>query len=487
MSDLRLVERNVHRVDVDGRRMLFHIPTSGLFELDSLSDEMIDLFAPVAAADGSRTDSVVTSDDVRRRFDGRHPPDAVVETIKELIDLEVLTDGRPLHPDHKSIKVKNFPLSTIVLNVNSGCNLSCTYCYKEDLAAPANGERMTFETAVKSIEMLLEEGESRDRFNIVFFGGEPLSNMPLIREVVTYAERRAVEIDKKVDFSMTTNATLLTEDIVDYLEAHRFGLSISMDGPPAVHDRNRRTVGGGGTYAVVADKARMLLSRYRSRPVGARVTLTAGVTDVVGIWDHLINDLGFHEVGFAPVTSGENTLFALNGDELIDLFASMKALGRRYMDAAFENRNIGFSNLHQMLSDLSEGNTKSLPCGAGVGLLAVDTKGEINLCHRFTGSDLPTFGHVDEGGIDKPALGRFIESALDRSDTGCETCRIRNLCSGGCYHESYARYNDPIHPTYHYCDLMRDWVDFGIEVYTRIMDRNPDFFQTHIEPRRAKS
>ena len=87
-----------------------------------------------------------------------------------------------------------------------------------------------------------------------------------------------------------------------------------------------------------------------------------------------------------------------------------------------------------------------------------------------------------------PAIQQVhIESALDRSGTGCDTCRIRNLCSGGCYHESYARYNDPIHPTYHYCDLMRDWVDFGIEVYTRIMDRNPDFFQTHIEPRRAKS
>ena len=92
MSDLRLVERNVHRVDVDGRRMLFHIPTSGLFELDSLSDEMIDLFAPVAAADGSRTDSVVTADDVRRRFDGRHPPDAVVETIKELCRTRFLAD-----------------------------------------------------------------------------------------------------------------------------------------------------------------------------------------------------------------------------------------------------------------------------------------------------------------------------------------------------------------------------------------------------------
>jgi uncharacterized protein len=485
MNELRLVEHNVHRVAVEGRQMLFHIPTSSLFELDQVSGELLDMFAPDAA--GEAGPSGISADDVRHRFDGRHPPDTVVETIQEFLDLEVLSDGRPLHPDHVSIEVKNFPLSTIVLNTNSGCNLSCTYCYKEDLAAPANGTKMSFDTAVKSIEMLLAEGETRDRFNIVFFGGEPLSNMPLIRQVVDYAEARADEIGKKVDFLLTTNATLLTEEIVDYFNDHRFGLTISMDGPQAIHDRNRRTVGGGGSYEVVAEKARMVLSRFNARPVGARVTLTAGITDVVGIWHHLVNELGFHEVGFAPVTSTENTLFALNGDELIDLFDSMKELGRRYVEAAIEGRNIGFGNLHQLMSDLSEGMTKSLPCGAGVGLLAVDTEGGVNLCHRFTGSDLPTFGHVDHGGIDKPALGKFIESRLDRTDTGCETCRIRNLCSGGCYHESYARYNDPIHPTYHYCDLMRDWVDFGIEAYSRIMERNPSFFQTYVEPRRAKS
>ena len=77
---------------------------------------------------------------------------------------------------------------------------------------------------------------------------------------------------------------------------------------------------------------------------------------------------------------------------------------------------------------------------------------------------MPLFGDVDKG-IDKPKLASFIELRLDRSGTGCETCRIRNLCSGGCYHESYARYGDPNHPTYHYCELMRDWVDFGVETY----------------------
>ena len=228
----------------------------------------------------------------------------------------------------------------------------------------------------------------------------------------------------------------------------------------------------------------MLLSRYNSRPVGARVTLTTGVTDVETIWDHLFNELGFAEVGFAPVTSGDISTFNLSSEELIEVFASMKRLGRRYLEAALEHRNIGFSNLHQLITDIHEGHKKALPCGAGLKMLAVDHKGELNLCHRFTGSSLPTFGNVHSG-VKQVELNDFLSQRLDRSNTGCEDCQIRNLCSGGCYHESYARYGDPTHPTYHYCELMRDWVDFGIEVYTRIMAHNPAFISSYITPRKA--
>jgi uncharacterized protein len=119
-----------------------------------------------------------------------------------------------------------------------------------------------------------------------------------------------------------------------------------------------------------------------------------------------------------------------------------------------------------------------------VGLLAVDKSGELNLCHRFTGSDMPTFGNV-ESGIDSASLGAFLTKAADREGTHCETCRIRNLCAGGCYHESYTRYGDPHHRTYHYCDLLRSWVDFGVRIYTDILSQNPQFFSQHIEPRRA--
>ncbi|MEZ5841924.1 MAG: quinohemoprotein amine dehydrogenase maturation protein [Hyphomicrobiales bacterium] len=462
-------------MSVDGRNLLFHVPTTSLFEIDALDGQVLDLLAERGS---------ISQGDVRDRFADRADPGTVAERLRSFLDLDIVTDGRPPSAERPPVTIENFPLTTIVLNVNTGCNLSCTYCYKEDLDTPSAGRRMAFETAKKSIELLLKESPDRDRYNVVFFGGEPLSNLGLIREVVAFAEERFGGLGKKVDFTLTTNATLLTPEIVDWLDAHRFGLTISMDGPKALHDKNRKTVGGKGTYDVVAAKARMLLERYRSRPVGARVTLTHGVTDVIAIWDHLKNDLGFAEVGFSPVTSGPMSAFNLTGDELSDVFERMKALGRIYRDAALEGRNIGFSNMHQLMTDLYEGRSKALPCGAGLGMLAVDHAGELNLCHRFTGSDMETYGSVDEG-IAKARLSRFLEDRAERSHKGCETCRIRNLCAGGCYHESYAHFSDPTKPTYHYCDLMRDWIDFGIEVYGDLIAGNPAFFTDTIMPRRA--
>jgi uncharacterized protein len=418
-------------------------------------------------------------------LEGRYPEARVRATAFELRTLEMLQPSgrlRPINPS--SVKVNAYPLSTLVLNVNTGCNLSCTYCYKEDLAKPADGRKMNFVTAARSVDLLLEAGAARDRVNIVFFGGEPLTNAALIKQVVAYAEAAAARAGKNMDFSMTTNATLLTPPLIEYFDEHRFGISVSMDGPKVIHDRHRKSVGGRGTYDVVARKVQLLLERYRSRPVGARVTLGGGTTEVEAIHAHLRGEIGFHEVGYAPVTAAAEAAHALSDAELAEVHRAFERLGEDYRRAALAGANNGFSNMHQLMTDLHQGRRKSLPCGAGVGLLAVDGDGDLNLCHRFTGSELPTFGNVATG-IDGARLSAFVEKAIDREGTHCETCRIRNLCAGGCYHESYARFGDAHHRTYHYCDLLRRWVDFGVGIYADIQRHNPSFFTRHLEPRSA--
>jgi len=463
------VPHNLHDVRVADRRVLFHVPTTALFEADAITCAVIDFF---------RGRPAVSAEDLRRQFEGRYDADRVAGALQDLIDLDVVQPADAVAAPARPLQIEKFPISTLVLNVNTGCNLSCTYCYKEDLSAPAQGKLMRAETARRSIDLLMDEGGETGKVNLVFFGGEPLSNLPLIREAVAYAEERAKARGLRVDFSLTTNATLLTEEVVAYLDDHRFGITVSMDGPKHLHDKRRVTIGGKGTYDVVARKVEMLLKRYRSRPVGARVTLTAGVTEVETIFAHLKNELGFSEVGLAPVTSGDNALFNLNEGELAEVFAGFRNLAEDYRTAALDGRYTGFTNIHKLVGDLTLGRRKSLPCGAGVGLLAVDHAGDLHLCHRFTGSSLPNFGSVSAG-IDKPRLGAFLSAAADHEGDGCATCRIRTLCAGGCYHERYARYEDPLHPAYHYCELMRDWIDVGIHIFAELEESNPQFLDRY--------
>jgi uncharacterized protein len=467
---------NGHVVRTATDAYLLHVPTTAVFGVDELGLSVIEY----CREQGGRS-----VDELAALLEGRYSEDRVRAAAFELRTLEMLQPSGSLHPiNPSSVKVNAYPLSTLVLNVNTGCNLSCTYCYKEDLAKPADGRKMNFVTAARSVDLLLEAAAARDRANIVFFGGEPLTNVALIKQVVSYAEAAAARAGKSMDFSMTTNATLLTPQLIDYFDEHRFGISVSMDGPKVIHDRHRKSVGGRGTYEVVARKVRLLLERYRSRPVGARVTLGGGNTEVEAIHAHLRGEIGFHEVGYAPVTAAAEAGHALSDAELAEVHRAFERLGEDYRQAAVRGANNGFSNMHQLMTDLHQGRRKSLPCGAGVGLLAVDGDGDLNLCHRFTGSELPTFGNV-AGGIDGARLSAFVEKAIDRQGTHCETCRIRNLCAGGCYHESYARFGDPHHRTYHYCDLLRRWVDFGVGVYADIQRRNPSFFTRHLEQRSA--
>lgn len=475
MTQLRLRTENLHEVSLGQRRVLFHVPTTSLFDLDGLSCQVLDFLRD----DGPALDSRA----VVEHFQGRHAAADVLEALGELEALDLIAAPGLAKPRAARPAIPKDSLSALVLNVSTGCNLACSYCYKEDLTSPAAARRLSPAKAEAAVDLLLRESGRQQRVSITFFGGEPLTNLSLIRHVVAYAERRGAETAKTFDFSMTTNGTLLDDTVIDYLDSHRFGLSISMDGPREVHDRNRRTIGGRGTYAVVAPKVRRLLERYRSRPVGARVTVTAGAVDVLAIHGHLKDELGFAEVGLAPVTAGLPSALCLGDDEIKTVFDGMKTLAWRYRDAALTGRDIGFSNISQMMTTLHEGNTKLVPCGAGLSMLAVDAEGELKLCHRFTGSPLDGFGDVATG-IDRARVEAFIDRAVARADGSCASCRARHVCAGGCYHEAYARHGDPFHPTDHYCELIRDWIDTGIAIYADIMAQNPGFLGQRRPPRR---
>ncbi len=453
-NEIKINRHNFRIVKKDEENLLFHVPSTSLFEVDETNERLINSLN-------------------NKEF---KISDFTNEELAELEKLNII--GKEDKQDY--IEVKNFPATTLILNIASGCNLSCTYCYKADLETLDNSGNMTFETAVAAVEQLYKGAPNQKAYNITFFGGEPLINFELIKNVVEYCEDFFKQKSALVDFTMTTNGTLLTKTTIEFLKKHKFGLTISMDGPKFIHNKTRLTNAGTGSYDAVRKKVELLLSMYTDRPIGARVTLTRGVTEIEEIWDHLFNELKFSEVGFAPATASDNAIFNLSEHELIKVFEGFKSMGEKYIESALEGDFNGFSNLHRLLGDIHAGRKKKLPCGAGVGLLSVSYEGSFDLCHRFTGSDFTNFGNVKTG-LDKPKLSNFIEKRLNTNDGDCSTCHIRNLCAGGCYHESYIRYNDPTKAVLHYCDIMRDWIDFGLYAYSKIRNNNPEFFDLYFK------
>ncbi|MBD5800822.1 hypothetical protein AZOA_02230 [Azoarcus sp. Aa7] len=472
-TTLQVQPHNYRAIRKGDRQVLLHVPTTSIFELDPAASDLLGLFEASPA---------VSADDIQSRFDGRYTPAELCDSLSDFIDLGIVAP-QPKHYEIPARVVERSPLKTLVLTLTTGCNLGCSYCYREDLTSPKNSSVMDFQTGSRSIDLLMEEASEQNRVGIVFFGGEPLTRIAVIRDLVEYAEEKAAAVGKEIDFSLTTNATLLTDEIIAFLDAHRFGITISIDGDQAQHDRHRRTIAGGGTYKTVAMRVKRLLERYQSKPVGARVTLASGNLDVAGIYKHLHDELGFFEVGFAPATAGPDSPVGLTREELDTVFEAFKALGREYVSEAKRGKRHGFGNMQQLMTDLWMGTRKVLPCGAGVGLLAVGTSGKISLCHRFTGSELETFGDVTSG-IERESLSTFMTRA-QAPHSACQVCPARSLCAGGCYHESYSRSGDPFQPTFEYCDQIREWTAFGLEAFGDIALANPAFFNGAIEQRSA--
>ena len=242
------------------------------------------------------------------------------------------------------------------MNLTNQCNLSCQYCYEfgaDKVATPEGRPKfMDLETAQKSVDFLFDRSSGRRAVHITFFGGETLMNFPLLKQVVEYAHRRAAALGRPIDFSLTTNATLLTPAIIEFLSANRIGVTVSMDGPPELHDKLRVFANGRGSYDIIEPRVKALIQGHRTRPITTRVTLTNGVTDVVRIYRHLKDDLGFHEVGFAPVTTSPDRLYAINEPGMDGVLDQFHILADEYLNYALRGELHGFTNVSDTIKEL---------------------------------------------------------------------------------------------------------------------------------------
>jgi uncharacterized protein len=458
----------------DESRFIYVVPAGAIFELDDAAAFVLNSLADAELSLEELTESLAAF--------GLGEADAVL-LLTELAQTRAILAGdapaeSPQNPPPE------FPLQSLVLNLTNQCNLSCTYCYEygaDKVATPEGKPKfMDFETARAAVDMLFAESGGRRGVHITFFGGETLMNFPLLESVVNYANDQAAALGRHVDFSLTTNATLLTPAIIAFLSTNRIGVTVSMDGPPEMHNALRVFANGRGSYDIVAPKVRELLAKHRTRPIAARVTLTSGVTDARRIYQHLKHELGFHEVGFAPVTTSSDRLYAIGEPGMDRVFDQFRALAEEYLEYALRGELHGFSNVSDTLAELYQGVNKSHPCGAGLGLMGVGPSGDIAPCHRFVDSDTHALGNVADG-IDRTRQQAFLDRGHVERKHECQTCFARPLCAGGCHHEAYVRYGDTGHPNLHYCDWIREWTDLCLRIYGTLSARNPEFLENFAE------
>lgn len=449
------------RFQANGHDFVFMTQTGGIFELDG------------------ETQAVFNHELTKGKFT-QQAFYAVLKGTKDNKDSlwNNLAGNRVLAPQkfpetRPMLPTPEFPVKTLVLHVTAACNLMCHYCYHNPEALNKGPQlSMELKVAKKAVDFLFEHSGDLEDLVLVFFGGEPLLNLNLISKTITYANETARKEGKKIDYAMTTNGTLLTDKTIGFLNENRIGTTVSLDGLEAVHDRFRRFPDGSPSYGVILPKLKKFLGKENPKPVVARVTLAKDVKDISKTLFHLL-DLGFSEVGFAPVTTME-TDFQLDSHQMMQLLDQFQHLSEIFIQLALKDEFLGFTNLVDLLVNLHEGDVKQYPCGAGIGMFSVDPRGGLFLCQRLTNDDSARMGDIFDG-LDPKKLGQFRQDARLDKKSACKGCWAASICAGGCYHEAKIREGNLLSPNLHYCQWIKAWIETGLNVYGQLMNETPQF------------
>ncbi len=355
---------------------------------------------------------------------------------------------------------------SISLNVSSACNLSCGYCYADrGKFAGAQPKRMDLDTARAAIDDLLLHADRASPVTIGFMGGEPLLNRALVQDVVHYAEKIAAGRGLDLRFSMTTNGTLLEPADIELMRSRRFALTVSVDGDGVVHDRQRPTPQGRGSYAALTKRLAPLIADPGNVQVAARMTVRSGTIDLAARVEAVLA-IGFPEVGVSPLRMSADDS-ALAGEDWPKYLSELTTLSRKELATANTGGAIRLTNFAVALKQIHAGASSPYPCGAGGGYFSVAADGKWYTCHRAIGD--PDYEVGESGTLDEQRRRTFLIERHVHSQTDCRCCWGRYLCSGSCHQEARNR-------TAESCDFIRDWLRFCLSAYCELSTCRPDFF-----------
>ena len=379
-----------------------------------------------------------------------------------LADVGALKEQGLLYKEEVSVfPAKSSEVKALCLHICHDCNLRCRYCFADEGAYHAAREMMSRETAKAAIDFLLKNSGKRKVLEVDFFGGEPLMNLGVIKETVYYAKKEAAKLGKKFLFTTTTNALLLDDETIEFLNAEMENVVLSIDGRKEVHDAVRKTVNGKGSFDAVIEKIRKFVRSRGDKHYYVRGTFTAKNLDFSK--DVLfLADQGFDSISMEPVVTDIPDL-QIREEHLPAIKREYEALCDEYLRR--DEAGKGFNFFHFNI-DLEGGpclQKRVSACGAGNEYFSVVPNGDIYPCHQFAGDPKWKMGDVFEGKLDPAIRAKFANSCLFTRKK-CGDCFAKFICSGGCSANNY-HYNGDIEEPYRMtCEMMKKRIECAMHI-----------------------
>ena len=361
--------------------------------------------------------------------------------------LECLDDVAELEREHKlftpddyeqlaaDYKGSSHVIKALCLHVAHTCNLNCSYCFASQ--GKYHGERaiMSFDVGKRALDFLVENSGDRRNLEVDFFGGEPLMNWQIVKDLVAYARSIEKDAGKNFRFTLTTNGVLLDDEVTDFCNREMHNVVLSLDGRKEVNDRFRVDVAGNGSYDRIVPNFQRFVAKRGDKSYYMRGTYTHYNTDFTNDLFHMA-DLGFTELSMEPVVCAPGDPCALTEEDFPVLCEQYEILAKDMLRRWREGKPITF--YHYMV-DLKHGPCiykRVTGCGSGTEYMAVTPWGELFPCHQFVGDPKYSLGNIWDGVTNAAVQGEFRAcNAYSRPD--CKDCWARLYCSGGCAANSY--------------------------------------------------
>lgn len=369
-------------------------------------------------------------------------PEITADDIEEIFqDIEELKKEGKLFSEDKfkdlqiDIKARPTQLKALCLHIAHDCNMCCKYCFAGEGEYSGDRSLMSFEVGKRALDFLIEQSGSRKNLEVDFFGGEPLLNFDVVKQLVAYARSIEKEKDKNFRFTLTTNGVLLNDEVMEWANKECYNVVLSLDGRKETNDRMRRTRNDKGTYDLILPKFQKMAKERNQQGYYIRGTYTHYNTDFANDILHLA-DLGFEQLAMEPVVTDPKMDYALQESDIPKLKDQYDLLAKEMCKRNREGK--GFTFFHYMI-DLEGGPCiykRISGCGVGTDYMAVTPWGDLYPCHQFVGDEKFLLGNVFDGVKNTDIVNEFKLCNV-YSREACQDCFAKLYCSGGCSANAY--------------------------------------------------